>query len=351
MRRVVVLVSCLALVALAWPAVVSAQAGTVVHTAQVQAADVLAYWTPQRMAAARPAVAVLPGKPSPPGEGNRPGADPGLIKSSTGGDWPLAEAGPEELLELARTVELPEGGYTYPPPENTWVVPVAWHGSFPLRAVGKMYFSRNGVNYEASAASVGHRAVMTAAGNLHDIGGGVWSTNILFIPALREGWEPFGVWAWDGWAIVPTQWVNDADWCRDVGFFRVADQGGKTLSETVGHLGFAWDAGEERAWTVLGYPRNNWSGKVMVATDASFSRSDRPLTCLAASPSAVGIGSRQGMGTFGGPWILDFRAQQSGANNYANGVFAYLYADYPYEFFSPYMDAWVHDHLWLEAIR
>ena len=64
----------------------------------------------------------------------------------------------------------------------------------------------------------------------------------------------------------------------------------------------------------------------------------------------MGIGTRQGSGGIGGPWILNYRAQQWGAKNYSNGVFAFMYTAQPNEMFSPFFDTWVKDQLWSEAI-
>jgi len=319
--------------------------GTVTNDVQVSQADVLAYWTPQRMAEARPANPVLPGEPTPSAEATTfPTGPPGAVNGSPGGDWPLVEADEATLVDLAESVELPTG-YAYPPPQNTWAVPVTWYGSYPLRTVGKVYFTQGGSNYVASGSAQGGRAVLTA-GHVVSDGAGNWSTNMTFIPALRGAWKPYGTWVGDGWIIVATAWHTGKNWCRDVAYFTVTDQGGKTLAQTVGNLGFAWNWSTVQAWTGFGYPTVGWSGTVMVATNASLSKTDAPGGC---TPAAMGMGTLQTPGCSGGPWIWKYRAQQF-SNNFANGVFSYYYGATPDEFFSPYFDAWVHDNLYTAAI-
>jgi len=343
MRRTVLMFACMVLVTLTCSSAAWAQNTVVVHRSQASAAEVVAYWTPERMASARPLNPTPRGVRTPPVEGMVPEGHPGAILSAGQGGLPLLEASPEDLAELAQEVALPSG-YSYPPPENTWAIPKTWYGSYPLRTVGKVYFTRGGWSFMASGGAVGNRGVITAASVLHGGAGSEWSSNVLFIPALRETWKPYGEWAmFDG--IVPTVWTGDTNWCRNIGFFVVSDRSGKTLQETVGHLGFAWDQGINQAWTGIGYPGTDWSGKIMVATNASHSSSDAVGGC---TPASIGMGSRQSDGAnIGGPWILKYRAQQWGGMNYANGVFSYHWASsQPDEWFSPYIDSWVKTELY-----
>ena len=344
MRRSFECVGVALLVVFGCTSVVMAQ-GTAENFSQASAPDVLAYWTPERMADARPANPELPGQPSPPAEGPAlPTGPPGAVSGSPGGDWLLVEVDEATLVEFAQSVELPLG-YTYPPPENTWAIPVPWYGSYPIRTVGKVYYTQNAINYVASGSSQGGRSVLTA-GHVVSDGSGNWSSNVTFIPALRGTWKPYGTWVGDGWMLVASAWHTGNNWCRDVAFFAVLDQGGLTLSQRVGHLGYAWNWSVTRAWTGLGYPTVGWSGAIMVATNASNSKTDAPSAC---TPATMGMGTRQTPGCSGGPWIWRYRAQQFSLN-YTNGVFSYYYGATPLEFFSPYFDTWVHDALIIPAL-
>jgi len=343
MRRFLVFSIVVIFVTLGLAGVAAAQA-TVSHVEQVDAAAVIAYWTPERMAAAEPANPALPGEPSPPAGGPaRPSGPPSVGAGGPTGNWTLLDADDLELEELARTVEQP-AGYSYPPPENTWPIPVTWYGSFPLRCVGKTYYTQTGHNYVASASVIGNRALLTA-GHVVSDGAGNWSTNQTFIPAMRGSWKPYGTWVVNLWSTF-TAWLNSGVWCRDVAAMRVTDQGGQTIGQKVSYLGWAVDKAPPRAWTGLGYPAvSPWTGSIMVATNASYSRSDAPGGC---SPAAVGMGTRQTPGCSGGPWIWNYRAQQFN-NNYANGVFSFYYTANPNEFFSPYFDSSVRDNIILPA--
>jgi len=333
MRRYFLL-ACLVvfLVALGWSAPVTANGNVQAGGVRRDGAAIVAYWTPERMANARPAELVLQGEPSP-ARAPQPAGLARAMESGRGGAWRLVEVDTKTLMEEARLVEAPVG-YTYPPPENTWPVPKTWYGSFPLRTVGKVFFTQNGSNFVASGAANGNRAVLTA-GHVVSDGQENWSTNVVFVPALRESWRPYGTWtAIDLWT--KSAWFHSQDTCRDVGYIIVGDQGGMTLAERVGSLGFSWNQSLPQAWMALGYPAASpWVGSIMVATNASYANSDSPGGC---SPATVGIGTRQTPGASGGPWIRVYRAQQFGANNYANGVFSYYYDAYPNEIYSPYFD-------------
>jgi hypothetical protein len=339
MRKILVL-SFLIVVCAGW----ALAQGTVTKSAENDAASIIAYWTPERMAAARPANPALPGMPTPGVEAPQPTGMPGATLGGGGGEWSLAYADDATLAELAASSGNVPDGYSYPPPENTWPIPVTWYGSYPLRTVGKMYFTQNGSNYVASASVFTNRGLITAGHCLAD-GAGNWSSNITVVPALRNAYRPYGTWAETN-AIVPTEWFNNGTWCRDVGVFRVADLNGHTIGSQTGSMGFAWNWSAQQAWTGLGYPAQTpWVGTIMVATNASYSRSDAPGGC---TPSAMGMGTRQTPGCSGGPWIWQFRAQQF-SNNWVNGVFSFYYPAQPNEFFSPYFDTFVHDSLYVPA--
>jgi V8-like Glu-specific endopeptidase len=66
--------------------------------------------------------------------------------------------------------------------------------TYPYSTVGKVFFRQNGRSWVASAASIGNNGIFTAghvvhAGNNQASG---WSTNMVFVPAYKDGVAPFG---------------------------------------------------------------------------------------------------------------------------------------------------------------
>lgn len=318
---------------------------------QQQAA--VAYWTPARIASAIPATPMIEG--APPEQDalfEEESGEPGFITSSKDGRTSVLLTGDEAAaMALSGGIEPTADGYdTYPPPENTYPIPVTWYGSFPIRAVGKVYFSAGGYNYVCSGSAIGNRGVLTA-GHCLAPGNGTWTTNWIFRPAWRDPWAPYGTWT--AYAKnVYTVWFNNGGpggYCRDVGAAKVSDLGGSTLAATVGHLGFSWNHSRLQHWSMHGYPSSSpWVGSIQVKTGASYSNTVDP-GCI-SGPSTTGAGTRQTPGCSGGPWIRTYRPQQWGANNYANGVFSYYYTASPLRMYSPYFDTSVKTDIYDWAI-
>ena len=312
-----------------------------------QQAAALAYWTPERIKSAIPAMPMLEGAPPPQDaltEYEEEPGEPGFGTSSKDGTSSVLLTGDEAAaMALLGEIEPMADGYdTYPPPENTYPIPMTWYGSFPIRAVGKVYFTSGGSNYVCSGSAIGNRGVITAG---HCLSGGdsTWHTNWIFRPAWRSGWAPFGTWTAYTKNVYVVWFYNGGPegYCRDVGAAKVSDVGGKTLAGTVGNLGYAYNYSRLQHWSMHGYPAASpWTGAIQVKTGASYSNTVDP-GCL-SGPATTGAGTRQTGGSSGGPWIKTYRPQQSGSNNYVNGVNSYIYIAYPLRVYSPYFDTSVY---------
>jgi hypothetical protein len=261
--------------------------------------EVVAYWTKDRMLAAQPYDVKLLDGPMPQSTTTveAPAGPPGFIASSfegrAGVQLPLDH--PEVQGALAEPQPAVDG-YSYPPPENTLPIPAGWYGSFAIRNVGKVFFSKGGLNYVCSGSAIGNRGVLTAGHCLSE--GGVFHSNWIFVPAYKNGLAPFGVWSQFD-AVVFTVWHFNGDFCRDVGAAVVFDQGGQTLAQRIGNLGFAWNQSRLLSWSSHGYPAESpWIGAIQVESNASFSVMDSPGGC---TPFTNGIGTRQNGGSSGGP--------------------------------------------------
>jgi V8-like Glu-specific endopeptidase len=206
---------------------------------------------------------------------------------------------------------------------------------YPYVTIGKLFFKQYGVYYVASASSMGNNAIWTAGHCVHagnNIPAG-WSTNMVFVPAYRDGAAPYGQWPAKQLSTT-TPWYSQGNpngLCLDMGGASLFPNGaGKKISQVVGSLGFAWNYSRYQHWHSIGYPAAApFTGGKMVTNQASFAYAETGLACT-LKPN--GIGSDMTGGCSGGPWILQF-----GTNNYINGHNSYRYSNRPLEIKSPYI--------------
>lgn len=248
--------------------------------------------------------------------------------TDAGGGPSTGAAGPtaDEFETLA-------GGYGYPGPFTRFEVPFPYT-QYPFVTIGKVFFTQNGKNYVASAASIGNHAILTAGHVVHAGNGRAdgWSTNLVFVPAYKDNVRPLGTWA-ASWLATRTNWFNNGNpgglW-EDIGGAVLHPLNNRKISEAVGWLGFSWNWPREQHWFELGYP---------AAPPFTGGR----LNCVAASYAyngsvpgpvpPVATGNDMTPGCSGGPWI---RGMFSG--NWSNGVNSYRQTDRPLEMNSPYFD-------------
>jgi hypothetical protein len=223
-------------------------------------------------------------------------------------------------------------GYGYPAPFTRFEVPFAYT-DYPFVTIGKVFFSQNGSNFVASAASIGNYAILTAGHVVHAGDGKTtgWSTNLVFVPAYKDGSRPLGVWP-ASWLATRTTWYNNGipnGLTEDIGGAVLQVLNGRKISDAVGWLGFGWNWPREQHWFELGYPAAApFNGQRLYAVAASYAYDGN----VPGIPP-VATGSDLTGGCSGGPWI---RGAFSG--NWANGVNSYRDTSRPLEMNSPYFD-------------
>lgn len=295
-----------------------------------QSAAAAKYWTAERMQKAIPhptpkisatvQQTVTGTIEEPPGlPGYYPGYDPKQKPGPTADILLDAEA--DALSPLTGGTS---NGYAYPPPHSTFYVLASIYGStstpYPYKTIGKVFFTDGqGSDFVCSGASIGGRAVLTAGHCVCD-GKGTYYTHWIFVPAYRNGLEPFGKWTASS-VLTFSGYLNGGNMGRDIAFAVVKNlsRAGEKLSEEVGHLGFAYNQSRVLHWSMFGYPAvSPWDGKFMVDTEASYAALDTTET-----PNPTGIGTTQLGGCSGGPWIINFAPGRTGNVNMANGVNSY----------------------------
>ncbi|HYX23780.1 MAG TPA: hypothetical protein VFC23_06475, partial [Thermoanaerobaculia bacterium] len=326
-------------------------------------ADVEAYWTSSQMASAVPAeVDNVPEAPADPSVG--PDGPPAFIDPTQGSGpdpicttptptpTPTTGATPAATPTVTFPVRGPAGRHPGISPKATsvdelqpnfqpagvapWVYsrysvfPAGVERAYPYSTVGKIFFTRaDGKNFVCSGSSItaGNHSVVWTAGHCLFTRGFGWNRNVLFVPARRNGANPFGVWT--ARQLVSTVgWVVNGLLEYDWGAFTV-NRGGiggaQCLSTTVGGLGMAVNLPRVQHWHDFGYPAQPpFNGEIPQVCTATFAGAERPTGGL-ADPPTNGIGCDQNGGASGGPWVVDFFERAAPGTNRVNSNNSYIH--------------------------
>jgi V8-like Glu-specific endopeptidase len=291
-------------------AVVSHQLGAALDFAEELGPE--RYWTPERMAAARPFALHADDVPQfepdapflqllrPPGSSVRQG-------ESFGADLDV-----EELHALAPAFE---------------TAPVAGTGSFPYSAVGKLFARIGGADQSATAFVVGERAIVTAGHCVFPAGGAQWVDKVAFAPGFANG-PPHGLWT-------ATTLHTLAGWAAQRPDCRLFDLGGAVLDRPIAQVTgvVGWLANidpHQGPFHSVGYP-TQW-----VSPQFPFDGQEmwRCIGQQIPSSGLLKMANNMSEGASGGPWLI-----ARNDNIYANGVNSFRRSDEPEALSSPYFGA------------
>ena len=258
-----------------------------------------AYWTSERMQAAKPRERAKPGG----GGGGQPA------------DW------------SRYTVALTGGAYTG---EN--------------RKNGKVFMTFAGVNYVCSGTAVdtttpGISLVWTAGHCVTD-GTGYEATNLMFVPGYYNGATPNGEWTYTVLDSTPGWEAQGSNRFRyDVGAFRAVNAAvpGATLAGTVGTRPIAFGLNPAgRRLISYGYPAaGRFNGSQQFACASPFRRWD---TATLLDPMQISCDMTGG--SSGGGWFYDANANSVGdAGEPLVSVNSYGYSNEKTTMYGPYMPA------------
>jgi V8-like Glu-specific endopeptidase len=279
-------------------------------------ADIMEYWTPERMKAAKP----MSRKPSSRMRKAMKDANP----NDKGGTDPSTR----------KPHKAPAGSLGVAPEELLRSQPVPNPQQYPWRCVGKLFFTMNGIDYDGSASAFGKNVLLTVAHNLYDDEHGYHAENIIFVPAYTEEEEPFGRWIYDSYTV-PQAWVDGQGEAYDYGTITLRKGGehNQSIGDVVGYLGYITQLATDQEWTDVGYPANISGGELMIEDTGPFTRTLDQNT-------VVGKEDDMTEGASGGPWLLEYELSMR-----INGVHSFGDDSFPGEAFSPYFGEDVADFL------
>jgi hypothetical protein len=265
----------------------------IASAAQPEAARVLRYWTPARMASARPLELVLDKQGEPNLRFGRP-----------------APAASASFLTIG-TPEAP---------------PYSFNGRIFIR-VGNIRGYCSGTAIDSPT-----RQLVLTAGHCVNAGaayrGNLWFRDLLFVPAYTAGKAPFGAFpARRNKVFAAPQWTNRNNSDFDVGAFLThPNNRGINVADAVGGgATIALDLPRRQRFASFGYPGNV---KRMQGCNSPYVGDDR-LSFSLPGPPTMAIRCHWAPGASGGGWLIADGTQ-------INGLNAYLHIDDPGRTYGPY---------------
>jgi hypothetical protein len=254
------------------------------------------FWTPRRMAAARPLEMTV---------GGNGRADVHL------GRRPAAARASYSLVETPETA------------------PYAYNGRLFVRQSGREGFC------SATAIDSPTRRLVLTAGHCVSSGPkegrpGVWSTYLEFVPGFNLGAAPFGTFALSGKPRALPQWTDEGNPDFDLGaFLTEPNAAGAALADAVGGgATIVTDRPRRQRFETFGYP----GGTERMRTCVSGFAGEDPITAGLPGPGTIAIRCHWAPGSSGGGWLIEGGTE-------IDGLTTYLRIDEGQRSFGPYFSA------------
>ncbi|WP_460690494.1 trypsin-like serine peptidase [Nesterenkonia suensis] len=272
---------------------------SVVEGVEVPAAEQVqahTYWTPERMAEARPPV---------------PDVAENRVRSVDDFFAEIHQSLPR-TISSASSVSAASSAATSPP-----VVLAGSRSSqedpSTVPHVGKVFFSTSAGDQVCSAnlvASENRSTVVTAGHCLHEGAGGDFAQNFVFAPAYDDGESEHGLWAARSLST-SSAWAQASDLEHDYAFAVLEVKDGETVEDEVGAASsIAFNQPRGLHYTAYGYPAASpYDGQSLRSCEGQAE--DDP-----GGRSTQGISCDMTGGASGGPWFLTDGGAQNSINSY-----------------------------------
>lgn len=303
--------------------------GPVSQAKAVDTAALRAYWTPERMAAAKPLpipalkgtgvtdpmARVIPGIP-----GFVRGASP---EEAQAGSPLIGKVTEFPQLAMAPAVFSPATFGSEPSDDlnGPWGPFQRWtqQGRFlayPISTVGKLFFTVPGHgDYVCSGTVIGQNMFMTAGhcvaagGQFGD--GNYWFNSWLFCPSWNESGEnpSTGCWgAYTEWTSGP--WYNTGNPNVDYACIVTNSTGDKfatSIGNVTGWVGYGWNWGDEQAEVSMGYPAASPFDGNLIEVNSGVDWYDDSFGASTTYGASKFMGNDLTGGVSGGPWVLGYQ--------------------------------------------
>ena len=341
------------------PAAQAADLAVASHATQQTVAQVEAYWTPARMAAAEPyPMPTRSGPPSTPAGTLVPTAEPTGEPGAVAGALPGGVALPQAASQVIASSQQPQHHpYLTQVPYTRWSL-LGRYDKFPNYTILKMFFTQDydgdgnvvePSNFVCSASTFGPDEAWTAGhcvtNNLNGAGiNAGWSYNVQVCPVYDNGLvHGHGCWGSDE-VVSLLGYRNGGNGNIDFGAIDTSANGTVVpgaLGAHTGWLGFAWNQSRDQHWVAMGYPAEApfAGGKIIMAASGYGYDDDWQPDLI----EGVAMGSDLTGGSSGGPWIIQYGipGQVAGfGSNLINGHndWRWVGGGVPNQMVSPYYD-------------
>jgi V8-like Glu-specific endopeptidase len=238
------------------------------------------FWTPRRMAAARPLELTV----------GRDGRD-------------AVHLGPRPPAATA----------SYSVVESPEVPPYAWNGRLFVRQAGGEGFC------SATAIDSATRRLVLTAGHCVNTGPrngkpGTWSTYLEFVPAFNLGVAPYGTFVLSGRPRALPEWTKEGNPDFDLGAFLTEPNAEGTLPADAvgGGATIVTDRDRHQRFETFGYPGDTERMRTCVS---DFAGAD-PITTTLPGPSTLAVRCDWAPGASGGGWLIDGGTEIDGLTSY-----------------------------------
>ncbi|CAF3539040.1 unnamed protein product [Rotaria sp. Silwood1] len=236
--------------------------------------SIIDFWTPERMASARP-------------------MEPPIIQNDR---IPFVDNrnGDENAIEriLTRSAPLSSKGVGDP------------------TAAGKAFFVMKNLTYVCSGSVVNANnrdTIVTAGHCVYDNAAHEWVTNWIFVPNYSRDGRPFGTFT--SRRLVTTRaWEAKVDYNNDVAIVLVnTNEEEKHVQDLTGAFGISLNAAKADDTNVFGYPVNNDKGETMDTCAAATSTTSVLLNMMLQF-KGIQITCEMNGGSSGGPWLRNYNS-------------------------------------------
>ena len=254
------------------------------------------FWTPERMAAARPLEMTVDRK-------GRPAVHLGPLPRAARASYSVVDA-----------PEVPPAAYN-----------------------GRLFVVQDGKEGSCSATAIDSptRSLVLTAGHCVNTGPergrpGTWSSYLEFVPGFNLGAAPYGAFVLSGQPRSLPGWTGEGNPDYDLGAFLVGPNAeGVGLEDALGGgARIVTDLGHKQTFESFGYP----GGTERMRGCVSGYAGQDPATITLPGPPTVGIRCRWAPGASGGGWLLD-------GGQEIDGMTTYLRTDEKALTFGPYFSA------------
>lgn len=265
-----------------------------------------AYWTPERMRAAKPIEETKAFKKA----AKEYAAD--QQKRRKAGKKPVTNDGPVRSVEGTESAVFGGPSTAAYNPNLPYYSPTAYTN-------GKVFFTRGGGSFACSGSIInteGKNAVWTAGHCVHGGKGSVWHSNWTFVPAYDDDLanpRPYGTWS-ARFLSSRTAWTNNSDFSQDIGVATMNTRNGWRIADYFGGQGFTVNRGKNVYEYAFGYP-GEWpfdGGNLMRCQGGTSPEWDYWFTWS----QTLKISCDMTRGSSGGPWLYGY----NGNWGYLNGV-------------------------------